>query len=60
VPVDQLAAVAAPLPDGVLAFLRRGPAEALLFAGFWMIFGAAGVGVYRRQALLRILRGVGS
>jgi hypothetical protein len=44
----------------VLAFLRRGPAEALLFAGFWMLFGGAGVGLYRRQALLRILRGVGS
>jgi hypothetical protein len=56
-PASELAPVAAPLPEGVLAFLTRGPAEALLFAGLWMLFGAAGVSVYRRRALLAILRG---
>lgn len=52
-----LAPVAAPIPDGVMAFLTRGPAEALLFGALWSLFGAAGVSLYRRQALLRLLQG---
>jgi hypothetical protein len=59
-PAGELAPVAAPIPEGVLAFLTRGPAEALLFAGLWMLFGAAGLGVYRRRALLQVVRGPAS
>jgi hypothetical protein len=54
------APVAAQVPEGVLAFLRRGPKEALLFAGVWLLFGGAGMAFARRRSLLGVLEGMGS
>jgi hypothetical protein len=46
--------------EGVLAFLRRGPKEALLFAGFWLLFAAAGAAAVRRRSLMNILTTTGA
>jgi hypothetical protein len=43
------------VPDAVLAFFTRTPKDALLFAGVWLIFGGAGMGLVRRRRLLRVL-----
>jgi hypothetical protein len=47
-------------PEGVLAFLTRGPKEALLFAGVWLLFGGAGAAFVRRRSLLSVLDGMAS
>lgn len=54
------APIAAPVAQALatrLAFLARTPGEALLVAAVWLIFGAAGMSVVRRRALLQILSG---
>lgn len=53
--VDDAIPVAQGPVEGVLAMLRHSPAEALLFAGVWLLFGGAGWAVYRRRALVSLL-----
>jgi hypothetical protein len=43
--------------DGVLAFLRRTPQEALLVALVWLTFAGAGWAIFRRHQLLKVLGG---
>jgi hypothetical protein len=60
VPADaQPIPVATAAFERMTAFLPRTPQEAILFVGFWGLFGGAGWTVYRRRSLLSILNGVG-
>lgn len=54
-PVD--ASFASNPVEGALAFLRRSPGEALLFAGIWSMFIAALGALVRRRSLLSVLTG---
>jgi hypothetical protein len=54
-PIEAL--VASNPVEGALAFLRRSPGEAVLFAGIWSMFIAALGALVRRRALLSVLTG---
>lgn len=56
---DVAAPVAMPLEDapGVLAFFARGPVEGLMVAAIWILFGCAGGAVFKRRALLDVVKG---
>ena len=58
-PSDVAAPVAMPVEDvpGVLAFFARGPVEGLMVAAIWILFGCAGGAVFKRRALLEVVKG---
>jgi hypothetical protein len=58
-PSDVAAPVALPVEDipGALAFFARGPVEGLMVAAIWILFGCAGGAVFKRRALLEIVKG---
>lgn len=59
-PIDEPVAmvpIAAEPIDGVLAFMKRSPAEGLLVAAIWMTFLGGGVMAMRRRSLLALLEG---
>ncbi|MGH2753008.1 MAG: hypothetical protein ACRDLB_01115, partial [Actinomycetota bacterium] len=57
VPAPETAPVASAPVEGVLAFLRRSPQEALLVALVWLTFAGAGWAIFRRHSLLKVLGG---
>lgn len=56
---DVAAPVSMPIEDvpGVLAFFARGPVEGLMVAAIWILFGCAGGAVFKRRALLEVVKG---
>jgi hypothetical protein len=58
-PVDAALTEAAPAAvEAVRAFLTLPVVDALLMAGVWTLFLAAGAGLYKRRALMLVLKGV--
>ena len=56
-PTDAVPVATTQAVDGVLAFLRRTPQEALLVALVWLTFAGAGWAIFRRHQLLKVLGG---
>ena len=56
-PTDAVPVATTQAVDGVLAFLRRTPQEALLVALVWLTFAGAGWALFRRHQLLKVLGG---
>ena len=57
IPTEAVPVATTQAVDGVLAFLKRTPQEALLVALVWMTFGGAGWAIFRRHQLLKVLGG---
>lgn len=57
-PIDTVAETAPAAVQAIRAFLTLPVIEALSMAGVWMLFLASGAGIYKRRALMLILRGV--
>ena len=57
-PTESIPVASTQVVDGVLAFLKRSPQEAVLVALVWLTFAGAGWAIFRRHHLLEVLGGM--